>query len=204
MSAPSGSERGGRDPERRAVPAVEDDAQPREAAIVERAHQPAHVVLGRVADLARHPDRRVDRAPRRNAHRELAELALELGLDMLGELPPSEPEQLHPVVTERVVARRDHRRRGAPLACDVGDARRRQHPHELDVTALGAEPCDEGGLEHRTRTPGVAPDHERLVVADHAHHRTTQSGDELDRQLTVRDAAETIGTKPERHGSWPV
>ena len=106
-----------------------------------------------------------------------------------------------PLSAKGLWLRRDHRRGRAALARPtratpgVGST-----PTSDDVGALGAEPGDERGLEHRARAAGVAPDDERLLGAEHAHRGAAERGDELGGELDVGDAAHAVGAEAQRHG----
>ena len=101
----------------------------------------------------------------------------------VGELAPARGEELDAVVLERVVARRDHRRRGAALAREVRDAGRREHAGEDDVGTFGADARDQRGLDHRAGSAGVAADDERASAPRTRDRGATERGDELDGEL---------------------
>ena len=115
---------------------------------------------------------------------------LDRRLDLVGELAAAGGEQLDAVVVEGVVRRRDDGAGDAGIGADPGDRRRRRDAEQEGVDALGRQPGDEGGLQHRPGTAGVAPDGERRAGAEDPGRGAAEGEGELGGQLRVGDARE--------------
>ena len=86
---------------------------------------------------------------------ECVQLALQCGLREIVELLAAGTEQLHPVVLERVVRRRDHCSRDGLGGGHPRHGGRGCHAQRDHVGPFGGEPGDERRLEQRTRSAGV-------------------------------------------------
>ena len=87
--------------------------------------------------------------------------ALDLGLDLVGQLEPVAGEELDAVVLVGVVrGADDHAGVGAHRRGDERDARRGQRPHQQHVGARRDDARLERALQHVARQPGVLADHD--------------------------------------------
>ena len=185
------------------VGAVEHQREPGEGAGREHAHQPVDVPEPAVVGgdgahpVAGRPREAVGGRERSSAGGEQpVDLGLQPGLHLVGQLAAPGGEELDAVVLEGVVGRGDHRRRVAVGGREPGHARRGQHADVGHVGALGHEPGRQGGLQERTRDPGVAADQEAVAGQDPGRG-PAQGHDHLGGEVGVGDAANTVGTEPQ-------
>ena len=186
-----------------AVGTVDHDAQAGQAAALRRRGQVLGVELHRLG-VCRDPSHRVPGGTLRRAVRvgqDGVELALDLPLDVGGQLRPQAAEQFDAVVTEGVVRGRDDGTGHlAPLG-HRGHTGGRQHAEVDDVGPLRGQAGREGGLEQRPRAPGVATDDEGGSGQD-AGGGATEGQRQLGGELLVRNPAHAIGAEAGlRHSS---
>ena len=89
------------------------------------------------------------------------QLRLERRLDVVGELPATRGEQLHAVVLEPVVRRRDHRARPTPsAAASHATAGVGTTPSAVTCAPSDVSPATSADSSNGPEQPGVAPDDE--------------------------------------------
>ena len=189
------------DLDRRAVRAVEHDAQPGRA-VVEGAEQVVGVLLDGRAVRRDPADVGTGRALPL-----LVEALLDLLLERVVELHAAASQELDAVVGHRVVGGGDHHAEvGAERVGEEGDARGREHPEPQHVDARRGEPRDHRVLEELPRDPGVAADdgHRALpgvaaVVDEHARCRHPEVDRELGGDDTVGEPADPVRPEDARH-----
>ena len=160
-SAPDSLRASGAAAEHRAVGAVDGDAQPRQ---VERdalddapdvAFDGAFDDLGATDLLALQRDQVV-----------AADVLLDLGFFVVGELEAEVTEELDAVVGEGVVrGRHDHAGVGAALEHERGQPRRGDHPGDLNRAAAAGDAGHQRRLEHGARNARVAADQKQRAGA---------------------------------------
>ena len=129
------------------------------------------------------------------------ELALDLALDLDGQLGPQQAEQLDPVVAEGIVRGRNDGTGRPARRGHGGHARSGQHADVDDVGPLGGQAGGEGGLEERSRAAGVATDDEGRSGQDTSGGAPEGQG-QLGCQLFVRNPAHTVGAEAGRRHSY--
>ena len=199
-SAPTRAQRRGRGSERRAVPAVDDDAHAVDATPLEGLGEVRDVVVERAAVLRRDPDTRPVGTGLGHRFGQDGELVLDPRLERFGELAAARSEELDAVVLVGVVTGRDHGRGGGALVREVRDTRRGEHTREDDVGAFRADARDRARLRASART-GACRGRRRTAGRRRGRDRgAAERGDELGRELRVRDASYAVGTETQSHG----
>ena len=163
-----------------------------------------HVLVDAAAQLARDADAGPRGAGRRRDRGQLGELALDLALELVGNLATAGREQLDPVVGVRVVARRDHRRparrgsrRDARRRASAPRRRaRRWRPRRTAPRRARPRPSGPDRRVSRPTTNG-------LSEPSDARRGAPECRDELGCQLAVRDAANAVGPEAKRHRDRP-
>ena len=190
---PQAFERAGGPRRRRAVGAVDHQAQSGQGPVGHRGDHGVHPggTDRRVLGPARHPR---DGAV-------LVENAVQLGLqgllDLVGELVATRGEELDAVVPEGVVGRRDHRAGHRPNGRGVRHGRGGHHAHVVHDQALGHQAGGQVGFEAGAGDAGVPADDHRAVAQDPG--RGAPEGSDQFRGQFVGVAPDTIGAEPERH-----
>ena len=133
--------------------------------------------------------------------------ALDLVLQLVGELVTAAGEELDPVVGHRVVAGGEHHTEvGAQLA---GEERHRgggQHTDAQHVDARAGEAGHDGRLEELPGRSRIPPDHRHRLVAferarlgEYVCRRHGESERELGRQIRVGDTAHAVRAEESSH-----
>ena len=133
-----------------------------------------------------------------------ADVLLDLGLFVVGELEAEVAEELDAVVGEGVVrGRHDDAGVGAALDDQGGEPRRGDDAGDLDRAAAAGDAGDQRRLEHGARDARVAADQKArgraAMLGQHVGGRAADLQGELGRELLAGQAADAVGAE-ERHG----
>ena len=151
---------------------------------------------------------RVALAADAHAGRAVVVVALQQLLDPVllgvGELVAGRPDDLDPVVGDRVVAGGDHHPgAGAQRLGQVGDAGGGDDVEDHRVAAGRADPRRDRGLEHLPGRARIAPHEDArargALLAQRAHERAPETHGELGCQLGVGDPPHPIGAEQLAH-----
>ena len=177
---------------RRSVRAVDGDADAVEP-VGERPLEVLDIAVGEEGRAVHPAD------PQSLGERQLvepADLRLDLGLDVIGELMAVRAEELDAVVAHRVVGGGDDDAGiGVDQLGEIGDRGGRDDADEMDVDAERADSRRERALEHVAGDPGVAPDEDLGVLmlsAQDVCGRRAEAKREVRAQLGVGDTSDAV------------